>query len=107
MSDHEAKTEAHGAESVSTAGLGLIARLDDMVRDMTDNREPKVVDWPGTIRQAADELRKVQEAPRALSAEADFVAMTWTFQIGPECRTGGGTYALVWLRPNARSEAQP
>jgi len=101
MSDRDATPKAHGAESESTAGLGLISRLDDMVRDMTEGgREPRVVDWPGTIRQAATELRKIQDAPRATSAEADFDAMTWTFQIDQQCRVGGGTYALVWLRPN-------
>ena len=49
-------------------------------------------------KAAIDALR---DAPRAISAEADFDAMTWTFQIGPECRTGGGAYALVWMGPNA------
>ena len=38
--------------SVLDDWFGLISRLDDMVRDMTENREPRVVDWPGTIRQA-------------------------------------------------------
>ena len=90
--------------SVLDDWFGLISRLDDMVRDMTENREPRVVDWPGTIRQAVEELRKVQSAPRAVSAEADFDAMTWTFQIGPQCRVGGGTYALVRLTPNVQLE---
>ena len=93
--------------SVLDDWFGLISRLDDMVRDMTENREPRVVDWPGTIRQAVEELRKVQSAPRAVSAEADFDAMTWTFQIGPQCRVGGGTYALVRLTPNAEVTGGP
>lgn len=65
MRTEEPQTKPDGGASASLVGLGLIARLDDMVRDMTENRVPRVVDWPGTIRQAADELRKVQEAPRA------------------------------------------
>ena len=45
-------------------------------------------------------LAMIREAPLAISEEADFDAMTWTFKIGPDCRTGGGTYALVWMGPN-------
>lgn len=48
-------------------------------------------------KAAIDQLR---HAPRAVSAEADFEALTWTFQIAPDCRVGAGTYALVWLPPN-------
>lgn len=53
---------------------------------------------------AIDQLRS---APKAVSAEADFDALTWTFQIGQDCRVGAGTYALVWLPPNAEADSRP
>lgn len=49
-------------------------------------------------KTAIDSLRS---APRAISAEADFDALTWTFRIARDCRVGAGTYALVWMGPNA------
>jgi len=56
---------------------------------------------PGELRRILGEgqatIAKLQEAPRGISADADFEAMTWTFLIGPECKTGSGTYALVWM----------
>ena len=68
---------------------------------------------PTTMGPAKGELKRIldqgkaavdalRDAPRAISAEADFEVMTWTFEIGPECRTGGGTYALVWMGPNVK-----
>lgn len=39
-------------------------------------------------------------APRAISAEADFDALTWTFKVMPDCQIGAGIYALVWMGPN-------
>lgn len=53
-------------------------------------------------KAAIDKLRLAQIAT---SAEADFEAMTWTFEIAPDCRVGGGTYALVWMGPNVQIEA--
>jgi hypothetical protein len=44
-------------------------------------------------------IDQLGDAPRAISAEADFEKMTWTFQIARNCRVGPGTYALIWLRP--------
>ena len=46
-------------------------------------------------------IEKLRLAPVATSAEADFEAMTWKFQIAPGCSVGCGAYALVWLGPNA------
>lgn len=43
---------------------------------------------------------QIATAPRAVSAEADFERMTWTFEIGNGTPVGGGTYALVRLPPN-------
>lgn len=58
---------------------------------------------PGDLRRILAEgeiaITRLQEAPRGVSAEADFEAMTWTFKIGPACKTACGTYALVWM-PN-------
>lgn len=51
-------------------------------------------------REQAELLDRVGQAPRAISLEADFEKMTWTFQIEDGCRVGGGTYALVWM-PNS------
>ena len=51
----------------------------------------------GTV--AIDALRA---APMAVSAEADFDVLTWTFKIAPDCRVGAGIYALVCLGPNAK-----
>ena len=42
-------------------------------------------------------IAKINAAPRVVSAEADFEALTWTFKISPVCDVGGGTYALVWV----------
>jgi hypothetical protein len=49
-------------------------------------------------KAAIDALR---DAPMAISAEADFEALTWTFQVAPDCRIGAGKYALVRMGPNA------
>lgn len=49
-------------------------------------------------------IEKLRLAPVAISAEADFEAMTWTFEIAPDCRVGGGAYALVWMGPNVEGE---
>ena len=59
---------------------------------------------PRLTREQAELLDRLQQAPRAVSHEADFETMTWTFKIEDGCRVGGGTYALVWM-PNA--QAQP
>ena len=67
---------------------------------------------PPTMGPAKGELKRIldggttaidalRDAPRAISDEANFGAMTWTFQIGSDCRAGAGTYALVWLGPRA------
>lgn len=61
---------------------------------------------PRLTREQAEALDRLQQAPRAVSMEADFDAMTWTFKIENGCRTGGGTYALVWM-PNAGNERPP
>ena len=42
-------------------------------------------------------IEQLNDAPRALSAEADFDALTWTFKITSYHRIGCGTYALVWM----------
>ena len=55
---------------------------------------------PRLTREQAELLDRLQQAPRAVSHEADFETMTWTFKIEDGCRVGGGTYALVWM-PNA------
>lgn len=82
-----------------------ITRLREHLAQISDE-----LGLPPTMGPAPDELRRIlaegkaaierlREAPRAISVEADFDAMTWTFQIGPECKTAAGTYALVWV-PN-------
>ena len=43
-------------------------------------------------------------APRAISGEADFDELTWTFKIAPDCRIGAGVYALVWMGPNVQGQ---
>jgi len=64
---------------------------------------------PPTIGPAKGDLKRIldqgkaaidalRDAPRVVSEEADFDAMTWTFQIGRDCRTGPGVYALVWVK---------
>ena len=60
---------------------------------------PYVKQLEAQIKDGQDAIDNIRDAPRAVSAEADFHAMTWTFHILPSCRTGGGTYALVWV-PN-------
>lgn len=73
---------------------------------------------PETIRPAKGDLKRLldngkaaidalREAPRAISAEADFDAMTWTFQFAQNCRIGAGKYALVWMGPNAEITGAP
>lgn len=51
----------------------------------------------------------LKHAPHAVSAEADFDKMTWTFEITSECRVASGTYALVRLDawPNASNQPAP
>jgi len=58
---------------------------------------PAKGDLKRILDAGATAIDALTKAPRAQSAEADFEAMTWTFQIGPECRVGGGEYALVWV----------
>jgi hypothetical protein len=41
-------------------------------------------------------LYDLTKAPRLTSAEADFEAMTWTFEFPPGTRIAAGIYALVW-----------
>src|SRR5574337_344320 len=48
-------------------------------------------------------LYDIGNAPRAVSAEADFERMVWTFQIEQGCRVAAGDYALVRLPPNSNS----
>jgi len=60
---------------------------------------PYLATLEAQAREGQEAIDRICNAPRAISAEADFDAMTWTFQIRPDCRTGGGTYALVWV-PN-------
>ncbi len=103
----QAASEGSIGQSESTGGLGLVERLEEIVRDMTENREPRMVDWPGILRQAADAIRQLRDAPRAISAEADFDDLTWTFKVMPDCRIGAGIYALVWQRPNVVGEGPP
>ena len=43
-------------------------------------------------------------AQTAISAEADFEAMTWTFDITKGCKVGAGPYALVRLQPNTQAK---
>lgn len=45
-------------------------------------------------------LYDIGSAPRAVSADADFERMTWTFEIEQGCRVAAGDYALVRLTPN-------
>ena len=65
---------------------------------------------PPTIGPAKGDLKRLldngtvainalRSAPKAVSVDADFNAMTWTFRVASDCSTGGGTYALVWMGP--------
>ncbi len=53
------------------------------------------------MEESAEALDKLRSAPRALSSDADFDALTWTFKVAPDCLIGAGVYALVWMGPNA------
>jgi len=63
----------------------------------------------GELKRLLDQgkaaLEKLRDAPVAVSSEADFDEMTWTFQIAPHCQVGAGAYALVWMGPNALADA--
>lgn len=49
---------------------------------------------------AKEALDLIRNAPKAISAGANFEKLTWTFQVAPDCRIGTGAYALVWLKPD-------
>ncbi len=68
---------------------------------------PATGDLKRLLDAGKEAIEQLRAAPVAVSAEADFDAMTWTFQIGSECRISGGVYALVWLRPNVSDEGPP
>lgn len=48
-------------------------------------------------------LYDLTAAPRLISAEADFEAMTWTFDLPSGTPVGAGQYAVVWMGPNVRA----
>jgi hypothetical protein len=87
-----------------------ITRLQDEIAQLRKNLAqisdelglpPMMGPAPGELRrllaEGATAIKQLFEAPRGVSAEADFETMTWTFQIRPECRVAAGTYALVWI----------
>lgn len=51
---------------------------------------PAKGDLKRLLDQGKAALERLRDAPVAVSAEADFDAMTWTFQIAPNCRVGAG-----------------
>lgn len=57
------------------------------------------------LDQGKDALEKLRGASVAVSSEADFEVLTWTFQIAPDCRIRAGKYALVWMGPNVKGQA--
>ncbi|MFZ2541680.1 MAG: hypothetical protein WAW75_07900 [Gallionella sp.] len=71
------------------------------VKAFEDDLDWEATNPPKLTREQAQLLDAMQQAPRAVSMEADFDAMTWTFQIKNGCRVGCGTYALVWV-PNVK-----
>lgn len=83
--------------------------VDALLRGVT-GPEISEDDWAEAMSAQADAERigddasivsKLRNAPVAVSVEADFDALTWTFRITPDCRVGAGKYALVWMGPNA------
>jgi len=62
----------------------------------------------GELKRLLDQgkvaIDKLRDAPVAVSSEADFDALTWTFQVAPDCQIGAGKYALVWMGPNDQAE---
>ena len=64
---------------------------------------PAKGDLKRILDQGAAAIEAIRAAPLAVSAEADFDAMTWTFKISPDCEMGGGIYALVWRFPLSKN----
>lgn len=97
--------------------MGIVEQLrNHALSDPSDEREVmhapllrEAADWIERLRAENETLRAegggaidaLREAPRAVSAEADFDALTWTFKVKPNCRIAAGIYALVWMGPNA------
>jgi hypothetical protein len=64
------------------------------------NMGPAKGDLKRRLDQGKAAIDKWRDAPLAVSVEADFESLTWTFRITPTCRVGPGVYALVWIGPN-------
>jgi hypothetical protein len=62
-----------------------------------DYSEQNTQVFPRLTQEQARALDSLNISPRAVSLEADFEQMTWTFKIEQGCSVGGGTYALVWI----------
>lgn len=61
---------------------------------------PSKGDLKRLLDQARNAIDKLRDAPVAISSEADFDSLTWTFRVPPDCQIGAGKYALVWMGPN-------
>lgn len=71
--------------------------LDDVA-----SQSNKAVSELAALRTELAVLRsQIQNAPRGVSAEADFQDMTWLFEIEAGTRVGPGVYALVWMPSDA------
>ena len=65
---------------------------------------PGIGPAPGELRRMLDNgkvaIKLLYDAPRAVSAEADFEKQTWLFDIASDCAVGSGIYALVKVPNN-------